>query len=99
MVVEGSAQIRFVEGLNGLVGVGLTVTRTVNMGAVQVGAPAFATVSVRVLVPTEFQETLCGPCPTGLPPAHPSQFQVKTGPGSETPVQVSRVEALVVDKL
>jgi hypothetical protein len=77
LVVEASVQIEETLEAKILVGVGLTVTKTVVIGEVQVTAPGFTTVRVRVFVPEVFQLTVWGPIVLLGAVMHASQSQVK----------------------
>jgi hypothetical protein len=94
--VEGSAHIVDKEGLKLAFGVELTVTSIVEIGEVQAGVPAFTNCSVTVLTPVVFHDKEWGPCPTGVPPAHPSQFQVKVGL-IPVPFHVAKVVAFATE--
>jgi hypothetical protein len=96
-VVEGVAHIGFVLVPKGLLGVELTVTTWVKIGAVQAGFPEFVTTKLIVLAPVVFQLIVWGPCPTGFPPLQPSQFQEKIGLGKAVPCHDMAVVALVVE--
>jgi hypothetical protein len=71
---------------NKLVGAGLIVAKTVATAEEQAGVPGFITCKVKVLVPEEAQLSWCGPTELGVPPAQPSQVQLKVAPAAEVPV-------------
>jgi hypothetical protein len=93
---EAEVQIDWLETVNVLVGVGLTVTKTEVTGDKQAGVELFTTSRVMVLVPVVFHVSVCGPWPVGAA-VQPLQFQLKVAPGVATPPHVSVVVALVVE--
>ena len=97
LVVEGSTQTTALETLKLALGVGFTVTKTVVIGEVQMGEPGLTTCKVMVFTPVAFQLTVWGPCPVGLPPLQPSQFQLKVAPAKAVPFQERSVVAFVVE--
>lgn len=80
-------------------GPALTVTLTV---LVTLAHGAFEAVNVKVLVPALFHETVCGPCPDGVPGVQPSQLHAYPCPVTGvltvsvelTPVQSTEGEAV-----
>jgi hypothetical protein len=80
LFVEGLTHILLADTEKMLVGVGLTVTKTLAIGEVQVIfpglTPGLTICKVIVLVPAVFQLKVWGPAVVGFPPLQPPQFQL-----------------------